>query len=125
MLLSFRKIMQTAAAALLALFLFHPATAQKVWTLEDCVTYALDHNLDIKKQVLGVEGLHALDERAAQEDVAAAGAGEEDGGDVRCFQGSLEFGGLAIVTGFPVLDPWLCVADFSQLCLFVLFSTNP
>ncbi len=47
--------MQTAAAALLALFLFHPATAQKVWTLEDCVTYALDHNLDIKKQVLGVE----------------------------------------------------------------------
>ncbi len=27
----------------------------KVWTLEDCINYALDHNLDIKKQVLSVE----------------------------------------------------------------------
>ncbi|MGA3013429.1 MAG: TolC family protein [Bacteroidales bacterium] len=27
----------------------------KVWTLEDCINYALDHNLDIKKQVLTVE----------------------------------------------------------------------
>ncbi len=29
--------------------------AQKVWTLEDCINYAFDHNLDIKKQVLAVE----------------------------------------------------------------------
>ncbi|MGE5424306.1 MAG: TolC family protein, partial [Syntrophothermus sp.] len=29
--------------------------AQKVWTLEDCVNYALENNLDIKKQVLTVE----------------------------------------------------------------------
>jgi outer membrane protein len=27
----------------------------KVWTLEDCINYALDHNLDIKKQILSVE----------------------------------------------------------------------
>ena len=27
----------------------------KVWTLEDCINYALDHNLDIKKQILTVE----------------------------------------------------------------------
>jgi outer membrane protein len=27
----------------------------KIWTLEDCVNYALDHNLDIKKQLLSVE----------------------------------------------------------------------
>jgi outer membrane protein len=27
----------------------------KVWTLEDCINYALDNNLDIKKQVLSVE----------------------------------------------------------------------
>lgn len=27
----------------------------KVWSLEDCINYALDHNLDIKKQVLSVE----------------------------------------------------------------------
>ena len=29
--------------------------AQKIWTLEDCVNYAFDNNLDIKKQVLTVE----------------------------------------------------------------------
>ncbi len=27
----------------------------KVWSLEDCINYALDHNLDIKKQILSVE----------------------------------------------------------------------
>lgn len=27
----------------------------KVWKLEDCINYALDHNLDIKKQILTVE----------------------------------------------------------------------
>ena len=29
--------------------------SQKVWTLEDCINYALENNLDIKKQVLNVE----------------------------------------------------------------------
>ncbi len=29
--------------------------AQQSWSLEDCINYAFDHNLDIKKQVLSVE----------------------------------------------------------------------
>jgi outer membrane protein len=29
--------------------------SQKIWTLEDCINYAFDNNLDIKKQVLNVE----------------------------------------------------------------------
>lgn len=29
--------------------------AQKIWTLEDCVNYALENNLDINKQLLNVE----------------------------------------------------------------------
>jgi len=29
--------------------------SQKIWTLEDCINYALDNNLDIKKQLLAVE----------------------------------------------------------------------
>jgi outer membrane protein len=38
-----------------------PARSQtpKEWTLEDCINYALDNNLDIKKQVLGVESNRA------------------------------------------------------------------
>ena len=31
------------------------ASTQKVWTLEDCINFAFDNNLDIKKQVLNVE----------------------------------------------------------------------
>jgi len=31
------------------------ASTQKVWTLEDCINYAFDNNLDIKKQVFNVE----------------------------------------------------------------------
>ncbi len=31
------------------------AVAQKIWTLEDCINYALENNLDIKKQLLYVE----------------------------------------------------------------------
>jgi hypothetical protein len=30
----------------------------------------------------------------------------------------LDFGGLAIMSGFPALDPWLFVAGFCRLCLF-------
>lgn len=38
------------------LFSFLAASSQeKEWTLEDCITYALDNNIDIKKQVLSVE----------------------------------------------------------------------
>ena len=31
------------------------ASTQKVWTLEDCINYAFENNLDITKQVLNVE----------------------------------------------------------------------
>jgi outer membrane protein len=30
--------------------------AQDSWSLEECIKYALDHNIDVKKQVLAVEG---------------------------------------------------------------------
>jgi len=36
-------------------FISSAQNAPKIWTLEDCVNYALDHNLDIKKQILTVE----------------------------------------------------------------------
>ena len=36
-------------------FLSFSAFSQKVWTLEDCITYAMDNNLDIKKQVQMVQ----------------------------------------------------------------------
>jgi outer membrane protein len=32
-----------------------PGLTQKIWTLEDCINYAFDNNLDIKKQILNVE----------------------------------------------------------------------
>jgi outer membrane protein len=50
--------MQKLSRALIFLSLFFISAAalpQKIWTLEDCINYALDNNLDIKKQVLTVE----------------------------------------------------------------------
>lgn len=35
--------------------IFQPAPAQKKWSLEDCITYAFDHNIQIKQQFLNVE----------------------------------------------------------------------
>ena len=35
------------------------ASGQKIWTLEDCINYALDNNLDIQKQVQTVESYKA------------------------------------------------------------------
>jgi outer membrane protein len=44
----------------LAVFPFLPASSQqKAWTLEDCINYALDSNINIKKQVLVVESQKA------------------------------------------------------------------
>lgn len=42
---------------LVVLFILRIPSAypQKAWTLEDCITYALDHNIDIKKQMLTVQ----------------------------------------------------------------------
>ena len=36
-------------------FVSHSQETPKIWKLEDCINYALDHNLDIKKQILTVE----------------------------------------------------------------------
>jgi outer membrane protein len=36
-------------------FISNAQDTPKVWKLEDCINYALDHNLDIKKQILSVE----------------------------------------------------------------------
>ncbi|MEI7498982.1 MAG: TolC family protein [Bacteroidota bacterium] len=33
----------------------HPGLSQKIWTLEDCINYALENNLDINKQLLTVQ----------------------------------------------------------------------
>jgi len=42
------------------LFSFLAASSQeKEWTLEECITYALDNNIDIKKQVLNVDNQEA------------------------------------------------------------------
>ena len=35
------------------------AMSQKVWTLEDCINYALENNLDIQKQIQSVESYKA------------------------------------------------------------------
>jgi outer membrane protein len=45
----------------LALFLLFAgaARAQKIWTLEDCINYALENNLDIQKQIQTVESYKA------------------------------------------------------------------
>ncbi len=43
----------------LVLFLSFSSYSQNVWTLEDCVDYALDNNLDIQKQIQAVESNRA------------------------------------------------------------------
>jgi outer membrane protein len=48
----------TYAFILFSLFLFLPAgtlSAQKVWTLSDCVQYALENNIDVKRQKIQLE----------------------------------------------------------------------
>ncbi|MEN8224204.1 MAG: TolC family protein [Bacteroidota bacterium] len=55
--LSFLKQISTAAfliASLLIMSSFQ-MKAQSLWSLQDCIDYAFEHNLDIKKQVLVVE----------------------------------------------------------------------
>jgi outer membrane protein len=57
--LLFSKPRTLAIMLFLTALFFHlsPVTgqAQKIWTLEDCVNYALENNLDINKQLLVVE----------------------------------------------------------------------
>ena len=52
----FTSIFSRKPALIILLFLAaSSAMTQKIWTLEDCINYAFDNNLDIKKQVLNVE----------------------------------------------------------------------
>jgi outer membrane protein len=59
----FRSVTSLRTARILLpvlfVFIFFAGKSQKVWTLEDCVNYALDNNLDIKKQILSVESQKA------------------------------------------------------------------
>ncbi|MCX6277060.1 MAG: TolC family protein [Bacteroidetes bacterium] len=48
----FRPVLLTAVFLLI---LCNSGSAQKIWTLEDCINYALENNLDINKQLLTVE----------------------------------------------------------------------
>ena len=51
-----RKILKSGVIALAVLLLFTiEARSQKIWTLEDCINYALENNLDIQKQIQSVE----------------------------------------------------------------------
>lgn len=44
----------TAILAMLAAGMLCAQTPSKVWTLDECVSYALEHNIEIKRQELGV-----------------------------------------------------------------------
>jgi len=48
-------ITATVISAILLIMSANQLKAQTLWSLEDCINYAFDHNLDIKKQVLAVE----------------------------------------------------------------------
>lgn len=52
----FHRFFLRSAFLLISLtFIARPALTQKIWTLEDCISYAMDNNLDIKKQIQMVQ----------------------------------------------------------------------
>ena len=55
MLANFFKIRLLALVFIFILPVVKSGLSQKVWTLEDCINYALENNLDVKKQILSVE----------------------------------------------------------------------
>jgi len=55
-----KKIFITGIIILgILLFATFQARSQKIWTLEDCINYALENNLDIQKQIQSVESYKA------------------------------------------------------------------
>jgi len=48
-----KKILFSAGAILL--WVAAPLNAQKTWSLEECILYALDNNLQVKRQELNVD----------------------------------------------------------------------
>jgi outer membrane protein len=55
----FLKQAKSVVSALLFLISSSLLTAQQTWTLEDCIEYALENNLDIQKQIQTVESNRA------------------------------------------------------------------
>lgn len=51
----FKTALSLLFSAIGLLLLVQPATSQEVWTLEACVAHALDNNIQIKQQRLGVD----------------------------------------------------------------------
>jgi len=51
----FKKASWLTGMLIILFFANNSTVAQKIWTLEDCINYALTNNLDIKTQVLTVE----------------------------------------------------------------------
>ena len=49
------NVMRKPMIFILLFLITIPGLTQKIWTLEDCINYAFDNNLDIKKQILNVE----------------------------------------------------------------------
>ena len=49
------KFTKIALTLLICISLFKISTAQKVWTLEDCINYAIENNITIKRQELTAE----------------------------------------------------------------------
>lgn len=55
MLVNFIRSRHLVLFLFLSVFLSGSGMAQKIWSLEDCINYALENNLDIQKQLLSVE----------------------------------------------------------------------
>lgn len=55
----FKRVNSAVLLTMLTLLFYSFAGAQKIWTLEDCINYAIENNLDIKKQLLSVESTKA------------------------------------------------------------------
>ena len=55
--MSFHRIKQGALALVtfIGMLSASPSFSQRIWTLEECINYALDNNLDVQKQILTVE----------------------------------------------------------------------
>ena len=49
---------KTSILAVAAVLVANVATAQDEWTLERCISYAIDNNITIKQQQLNVEQQH-------------------------------------------------------------------
>jgi len=49
------KLHQITLTLVITIVSFHSLNAQEVWSLRDCINYAIDHNLTVKRQELSAE----------------------------------------------------------------------